>query len=525
MAPSDRPPRSIGIDLGTSNSCVASLDAAGQPRIITNRQGARTLPSVVGFAPGGKLLVGAPAKRQMLSAPRDTVFAVKRLIGRRWDDPEIRKLARTLPYAVVPAENGDAWVEVNGQRHSPQEISAHVLEAVRHVAEEQLAGGGSIDEAIITVPAHFDAAQRQATKDAAEIAGLRVRRLLNEPTAAALGHGVHRGAPARVAVCDLGGGTFDVSILNAEGGVFEVIATHGDILLGGEDFDRRIIERLAAEIRERHGLDVLGDATLLGRVRDEAERVKHVLSEAADARVEIPYLTMVDGKQVDFVRPLTRAELEGWVKDVVDRLEAPCRAALEQAGLTGKDVEQVLLVGGMTRMPAVARKLEQVFGRKPHKGANPDEVVAIGAATQCAILDGVLGGVVLLDVTSRAIGVHAGGGRFAPVIPKNATVPTRESRIIPTVADGQRELVVEVYEGESADVRQNRPLGVFTLSGLPDGPAGEVVAMVDFTVDVDGILSVSARELSSGARADVRLAPACGLSRRDVRKLVAARPR
>jgi molecular chaperone DnaK len=517
--------RSIGIDLGTTNSCVASIDAGGQPRILENRQSARTTPSVVSFGAGGKVLVGAPARRQMLTAPRETIFAVKRLIGRRADDPEILRLARTLPYRVVPSPNGDAWVDVAGQPRSPQEISAFVLDAVRQVAQEQLGGAGGIDEAIITVPAHFDAAQRQATKDAAEIAGLRVRRLLNEPTAAALGYGVHKGAPARVAVCDLGGGTFDVSILNAEGGVFEVIATHGDILLGGEDIDRRIVERLAEEIRERHGLDVLADATLLGRVRDEAERVKHALSEQTDARVEIPFLSTAGGKQVDFVRPVTRAEVETWVADVIGRMTAPCQAALEQAGLTPKDVDQVLLVGGMTRMPAVARRIEDVFGRRAARNANPDEAVAIGAATQCAILDGLLTGVVLLDVTSRAIGVHAGGGRFAPVIPKNATVPTRETRVIATTQDSQREILVEVYEGEHVDVRQNRPLGVFTLAGLPDGPAGEVVAMVDFTVDVDGILSVSGRELSTGQRTDVRLATACGLSRRDVRRLVAGRPR
>ncbi len=521
--PDDSQTRSIGIDLGTSNSCVASIDASGQPRIMTSRQGARTLPSVVSYAASGKVLVGAPARRQALTSPRDTIFAVKRLIGRRWDEPEIRRLARTLPYAVAAAQNGDAWVEAGGQKRSPQEVSAHVLDALRQVAQEQL--GGAVDEAIITVPAYFDDAQRQATKDAAEIAGLRVRRLLNEPTAAALGYGVHKGAAARVAVCDLGGGTFDISILNAEGGVFEVVATHGDILLGGEDIDRRIVERLAADIRSQHGIDVLQDPTLLGRVRDEAERVKHTLSEATEARVEIPYLSMSGGKPIDFMRLVRRAELETWVEDVIERLEAPCHAALDQAGLTARDVDQILLVGGMTRMPAVGRKLEKLFGKKATRSANPDEAVAIGAATQCAILDGQLTGVVLLDVTSRTIGVHAGNGRFAPIIPKNATVPTRESRVMATTKDDQRELVVDVYEGEAAFVHGNRHMGTFTLSGLPSAPAGDVVAMVDFTVDVDGLLAVSARELSTGLRADVRLATACGLSRRDVRKLVAARLR
>jgi molecular chaperone DnaK len=509
--------RSIGIDLGTTNSCVATIDDAGRPQIIASRQGARTLPSVVTLSADGKVLVGAPAKRAAITEPQTTVFAVKRLVGRRYDDPEVRRLAQTLPYRVAASPAGDAWVEVGGRLVSPQEVSAHVLRAVRQVAEEHL--GGGIDEAIITVPAYFDDAQRQATKDAAEIAGLRVRRLLNEPTAAALGFGAHRGASARLAVCDLGGGTFDISVVHVENGVFEVIATHGDILLGGEDVDRRMVERLSEEIKARHGIDASGDPTLLGRIREEAERVKHALSEAASAEVRIPYLAMVDGRPVDFVRPLARAELEGWIADVLARLGPPCREALGAAGLEPGQVDQVLLVGGATRMPAVGAALEGIFGRKPTKQANPDEAVAIGAATQCAILDGKLDNVVLLDVTSRAIGLHAGGGRFAPVIPKNATLPTRESRVLPTTRDGQRELTLDVYEGESVEVARNHHLGTFVLANLPDAPAGEVLVLVDFTMDVDGLLSISARELATGVDAQVRFRPATGLTRRAVRDL------
>jgi molecular chaperone DnaK len=509
--------RTLGIDLGTTNSCVATIDDGGRPRIIASRQGARTLPSVVSFEPGDKVVVGAPAKRALVTQPTRTIFAAKRLIGRRFDEPEVRRLAQTLPYRVAPSPSGDAWIDLGERLVPPQEVSAHVLKAVRQVAEDEL--GGRVDQVIITVPAYFDDAERQATKDAAAIAGLDVRRLINEPTAAALGFGAHRGAAARLAVCDLGGGTFDISIVQVEGGVFEVIATHGDILLGGEDVDRRIVERFAEEIKRRHGIDAMADPTLLGRLREEAERVKHALSDSQSIEVRVPFLAMVDGRPLDFVRTLGRDELEAWVGDLMARLDAPCQQALAAAGLGPGQIDQVLLVGGATRMPAVGRALENLFGRRPVKQANPDEVVAIGAATQCALLDGRLEGVVLLDVTSRAIGLHAGGGRFAPVIPKNATLPTRESRVLPTTKDGQRELAIDVYAGESVDVQKNRHLGTFTLAGLPDAPAGDVLVVVDFTVDVDGILTVAAHELASGAEATVRLRPATGLTRRAVNEL------
>jgi molecular chaperone DnaK len=515
-------PRFIGIDLGTTNSCVATLGIGGRPEIIASAQGERTMPSVVGFTrqPDGsvKTVVGSPARRQAVTNPRSTVVAAKRLIGRRADDPEVRAFAGALPYPVVAAPNGDAMIEVAGQRLSPQEVSAHVLAALHDVAEAHF--GEALDDAIITVPAYFDHAQRQATKDAAEIAGIKVRRLLNEPTAAALGYGAHRQPAARFAVCDLGGGTFDVSIVNVEQGVFEVISTTGDNFLGGEDFDRRVVTRLAGEIRAAYGLDVEAEPTTLQRLREEVEKLKHALSEVETATLQLPYL----GKH-NYLRVMRRGELETWTRDLVDRLERPCHEALGNAGLQPADVDQVILVGGATRMPAVQRKIEHIFRRPPARTVNPDEVVAIGAATQCALLAGLLEGVVLLDVTSRTLGFHAGGGRFVPVIPRNATIPTRDHKIIATQKDDQTEIVIEVFEGEHVDVARNRPLGKFVLGGLPQAPAGDVLVMVDFTVDVDGILLVSARELSSGVRTDVRVVATCGLTRRDVRRLAEERAR
>jgi molecular chaperone DnaK len=510
--------RFIGIDLGTTNTCVATLDAAGRPKIIASRQGESTMPSVVAFPERGAPIVGTPARRQAVTNPHHTIFGAKRLIGRRHDDPEVQRLAATLPYEVAAAPSGDAWVQVGGRLVSPQEVSSHVLSAMRVVAEEHF-GDKEINEAIVTVPAYFDHAQRQATKDAAEIAGITVRRLLNEPTAAALGYGAHRNPTARLAVCDLGGGTFDVSIVNVEQGVFEVLSTHGDNLLGGEDFDRRVLVELAREIRTSHAVDIETDAQLLTRLREEVERAKHTLSEAAQAQVQIPYL---GASRQGYTRTLARAELESWTADVVARLESPCREALSNARLEPAQIDHVLLVGGATRMPAVQRKIAEIFGRPPARNVNPDEIVAIGAATQCALLAGQLEGVVLLDVTSRTLGFHAGGGRFLPVIPRNATAPTREHKILPTTEDGQREVTVEIYEGEAVDISGNRHLGTFVLGGLPDAPAGEVMVLLELTVDVDGLLSVTGREMTSGVRAEVRLATASGLSRADVRRLRAA---
>jgi molecular chaperone DnaK len=505
--------RLIGIDLGTTNTCVAAVDR-GRPVIVASRQGERIMPSVVSYPEKGATIVGSPAKRQTITQPKRTVSGVKRLIGRAISDPEVRRLAETLPYEVAAGPTGDAWVRIDDRLISPEEISAQILRVMGEVAGQHH-GGDAIAGAVITVPAYFDHAQRQATKDAAEIAGLPVARLINEPTAAALGFGAHRQPSARFAVCDLGGGTFDVSIVNVQDGVFEVVATQGDGLLGGGDFDRRMVHRLAAEIRAAHGVDPMEDPQLLGRLHEECAEVKHALSASAQATLQLPYVKGGAG----FIRPIKRLELESWTQDLVVRLESPCQQAMATAGLRPTEIDQVILVGGATRMPAVQRKLEQIFNRPPARVVNPDEIVAIGAATQAAILGGELDGIVLLDVTSQTLGFDDGTGRMMPVIPKSSTVPTRESRIVPTRKDGEREVRVEVYEGDAPMARDNRHLGAFVLSGLPEARAGDVLVMVDFSVDVDGIVRVSGRELTSRISADVRLYAGCGLTRADVRRL------
>ena len=513
--------RSIGIDLGTTNSCVATIDRNGAPRIIPNQQGATTTPSMVSVRVDsngvGVPVVGAPAKRQAVTNPQDTVFAVKRLMGRRFDDPEVQHLAKTLPYPVVAAPNGDAWVSINGESLAPQHVSALVLRELRRVAESFF--GGTIGEAIITVPAYFDNQQRQATKDAAEIAGLKVRRLLNEPTAAAMGYGAHRGESRRFAVCDLGGGTFDVSIVNVEDGVFEVVSTHGDAFLGGDDFDRILIEKLVAEFKAEHRVDLAEDPQALQRLKGEVQEVKHVLSQAHETHIALPYLATAAGKPLNYERMIRRDELEAWTSPMLDRLIPPCREAVARCGLSPNQVDAIILVGGMTRMPAVQRQIAAIFGKQPLKVVNPDEIVSVGAATQCALLDGSIEGVVLLDVTSRALGVHVDGGKYQQVIPRNATIPTREHKIFATTSDGQRELAFDVYEGESPDPRDNRPLGRYLCTKLPDAPAGEVLILADFTVDVDGLLSVAASELTTGDRIDLRIVATAGLTRADVRTM------
>ena len=513
--------RSIGIDLGTSNSCVATIDRDGVPRIITNSQGETTTPSVVAVIDGAKgprALVGTPARRRAVTNPEATVFAVKRLMGRRFDDPEVQRFTPTLPYPVVAAPNGDAWVVLGDELMAPEQVSALILVELRRIAEGFF--GGEVGEAIITVPAYFDNQQRQATKDAAEIAGLRVRRLLNEPTAAAIGYGAHRGADQRFAVCDLGGGTFDVSIVNVQDGVFEVISTHGDAFLGGDDFDRAVIETLVAEVRDKWDVDPAADPQALQRLKGEAQLAKHGLSQAREVTVQLPFLCeLPGGDRLDYQRTIRRDELEAWTTPILDRLVAPCREAIARCGLLPADIDSVILVGGMTRMPAVQRKIASIFGRQPLKVVNPDEIVSVGAATQCALLDGTLEGVVLLDVTSRAIGLHVDGGRYQEVIPRNATIPTREHKIIATLRDGQRTLAFDVYEGESPDPADNRHLGRYACVGLPAAPAGEVLIMVELTVDVDGILRVAATELGSENRPELRLVATAGLTRADVTTL------
>lgn len=508
--------RSIGIDLGTTNSCVATIDAQGKPSIISNKTGDSTTPSMVSFegssASDRAPLIGAPAMRRAVTNPEETLFGVKRLIGRPYNDPEVQELALTLPYSVVSAANGDAWVEVCGERRSPQEISAMILRemhdtAVAHFDDE-------VDEAIITVPAHFDNAQRKATADAAAISGLKVRRLLNEPTAAALGYGAHRGADKRMAVCDLGGGTFDVSIVNVEDGVIEVISSQGDLLLGGDDVDRIIINKLLEEIRRDHGLDLFDDSQALQRMKSEVVHAKHTLSETRSATMDLRHLgSLSTGKAFDYNRTIQRAELNDWIAPFLKRMEAPCREAAARCGLATTDVDTIVLVGGMTRMPSIQNQLASVFGRPPLKVVNPDEIVSIGAATQCAILDGLIEDVVLLDVTSRALGLLSEDGKYQQVIPQNATIPTREHRIVATTKTDQSELYFEVYEGESANADDNRQIGRFLCKDLPKAPAGEVMLLVEFTIDVDGILRVSTSELGSGERPELRMLATAGLSR------------
>jgi molecular chaperone DnaK len=513
----------IGIDLGTTNSCVAVLEN-GQPIVIHNRDGARTTPSMVAFTDNKDVLVGAAAKRQAVMNAKRTIFGAKRLIGRRYDDPEVQKLLRTMPYAIVRAPNGDAWVQAGEKPVSPQEISAYVLAKMRETAEDYL--GQKVSEAIVTVPAYFDDAQRQATKDAGKIAGLDVRRILNEPTAAALAYGVHKtGATQRVAVADLGGGTFDVSLLKVEDGVFEVLATAGDTALGGDDFDRRLVEAFAGSIKSECGIDCLSDSMARQRLKEAAEKAKHELSETLVAAVNIPFIAQKGTEPVHFQKEVRRVELETLTSDLLGRLDEPCQRALKDARLAPGDIEQVILVGGMTRMPAVQDRIERIFGKKASKGVNPDEIVAVGAATQSAVLSGALREVVLLDVTPHALGIRSEGDRMSVIIPRNCTLPTREHKIFATTEDKQAFVTIEVFQGDDVSVKKNRLLGEFTLGGLPAGKAGDVHVEVSFTVDVDGILQVGAKEMATGKAASIKVAAFSGLSGSEVARLASARQR
>jgi molecular chaperone DnaK len=513
--------RTIGIDLGTTNSVVATIDEDGVPRILTNSEGATTTPSMVSViegAGGPQVMVGDQARRLASTNPEHTIFAVKRLMGRRYDDSDIKRLSVTLPYHIVSAPNGDAWVSARGLTMSPPEVSALILQQMRSVAEGFFVE--PVVEAIITVPAYFDNQQRQATKDAAQIAGLNVRRLLNEPTAAALGYGAHLGENRRFAVCDLGGGTFDVSIVNVEDGVFEVIATDGDAFLGGDDFDRTIMGQLVGEVWANYGIDLGTDSTALQELKSEAQTAKHALTSEPQVLMELQSLGVLpSGKPLHYRRKVTRHEFETWTEPLLQRLEAPCLEAVARCGLEPGEVDAVILVGGMTRMPAVQQKIASIFGREPLKVENPEEIVSVGAAIQCAVLDGAIEGVVLLDVTSRAIALSTEGGPCKIVIPRNATIPTRDHRIVTTTRNDQRELAFDVYEGESENPRDNRHLGRFVCTDLPAAPAGEVLVLVEFTVDVDGILRVSTTELASGKQPRLSLVASAGLSRADVRRL------
>jgi molecular chaperone DnaK len=511
--------RVVGIDLGTTNSCVAVMEG-GQPVVIPNAEGARTTPSVVGFAASGERLVGQVAKRQAVQNPTNTVATVKRLMGRAFDSAEAQKQRAHVPYTIVAADNGDAWVEVHGRRMSPPEVSAAILSTMKSIAEAYL--GEPVTEAVITVPAYFDDAQRQATKDAGRIAGLEVKRIINEPTAAALAYGLDKGTTEaeRIAVYDLGGGTFDISILEIRKGVFRVVATNGDTFLGGEDFDQRLVDLLADEFAREHGVDLRRDRMALQRVRDAAEKAKHELSSSLETDINLPFIAVTAAGPQHLLRTIKRAEFERLVADLVERTLEPCRLALADAKMDVADVQQVVLVGGMTRMPLVQKRVSEFFGRPPHKGLSPDEVVAIGAAVQGASLAGELDNVLLLDVTPLSLGVETGGGVMTRLIPRNTTIPTRSAMLFTTSLDNQSFVPIRVLQGEREMAADNKVLYEFELSGIPPAPRGVPKIEVSFDIDANGILSVTAKDTRTGRSKDVRIVAGSGLTEEEVERLV-----
>ena len=508
--------RIIGIDLGTTNSCVSVLEG-GEPVVIHNQEGGRTTPSMVSWNNEGDVVVGAASKRQMVTNPKRTVYGVKRLIGRKANEAAITDLAQTLPYPIVAAKNGDAWVEIDGIAHSPQEVSAHILAKLRRVAEEYL--GEEITEAVVTVPAYFDDVQRQATKDAGAIAGLTVRAILNEPTAAALAYGIQHDHNQRVAVFDLGGGTFDISILTIENGVFEVLATSGDTTLGGDDFDRVIIDMLADGFHAEQGIDLRGDAVALQRLKEAAERAKIELSSTMTTDVNLPFIAAGEAGPVHLMRELGRGEVEKACRALLERLDVPCQKALTDARCTADDVDQVLLVGGMTRMPAVQERAIAIFGKQPSKNVNPDEIVAMGAAVHSGIMGGELQEVVLLDVTPHNLGVRVARDRMSVVIPANTSIPHRAKKLFATTEDNQNFVAIEIYQGEHELVAGNRRLGRFILGDLAAKPKGAVRVDVAFTMDADGILQVEATELGSGTVTTLTIEASSGLSADEISRL------
>jgi molecular chaperone DnaK len=507
----------IGIDLGTTNSCVAVMEGK-TPRVIENAEGMRTTPSIVAFTEDSERLVGQPAKRQAVTNPERTFFAVKRLIGRRYDDPMVEKDKKLVPYKIVRASNGDAWVEADGKTYSPSQISAFILQKMKETAEAHL--GQKVEQAVITVPAYFNDAQRQATKDAGKIAGLEVLRIINEPTAAALAYGLDKQKTGTIAVYDLGGGTFDISILEIGDGVFEVKSTNGDTFLGGEDFDMRLVNYLADEFQKEQGIDLRRDKLALQRLKEAAEKAKIELSATTQTEINLPFITADATGPKHLTMKLTRAKFEALVDDLVQKTVQPCRQAIKDAGVSAAEINEVVLVGGMTRMPKVQEVVKQLFGKEPHKGVNPDEVVAVGAAIQAGVLQGDVKDVLLLDVTPLSLGIETLGGVFTRLIDRNTTIPTKKSQVFSTAEDGQTAVTIRVFQGEREMAADNKILGQFDLIGIPPAPRGVPQIEVSFDIDANGIVNVHAKDKGTGKEQQIRIQASGGLTDADIDRMV-----